>query len=199
MQDSEDPLKDLISRLRRIPGFGEKSATRMAYYFLKAPQEDVFGLSESLRNLKQQMKECEMCCDVTFRSPCEICANPRRDHGVVCVVSDSSHIRPLERSAVFQGVFHVLHGTLSPMEDIGPERLRVAQLIRRVESGGVREIVLAINPTLEGDATMLYLADVLKKKGVKISKLPVGLSIGADIEYTDHETLGKALRDRVHL
>lgn len=199
MPDSPDPLKTLIQDLRKIPGLGEKSATRMAYHLLKAPREDVLSLSEALRRMKDEMRECQLCCDVSFTTLCEICGNSRRDRSFVCVVADSSHIRPLERSAVFSGVYHVLQGTLSPMDDIGPEKLRVEQLLRRLEGGEVKEIVLAINPTLEGEATMLYVADRLKGKRVKVSKLPVGLSIGADIEFTDHETLGKALRDRVHL
>ncbi|MBI2890582.1 MAG: recombination protein RecR [Nitrospirae bacterium] len=195
----KDPLRLLVELLQKVPGMGEKSATRMAYHFMKAPAQEVLGLAEALRRLKAEMRECEECCDVSFRSPCETCANPKRDPAVICVVADSSHIKPLERSGAYAGVYHVLHGTLSPMENVGPEQLRIAPLLRRIEGRPVCEVILAINPTMEGETTMLYLMDLLKDRGLRVTKLPVGLALGSDIEYTDHETLGKALRDRVQV
>jgi len=193
-----DPLQKLISALERLPGIGPKSASRLAFFFLRAPDEISQELAEALAGLKSRTALCQECFSITLagRTRCEICEDPRRDSGIICVVEEALDVLALERVGAFNGRFHVLHGVLSPIEGVGPEDIRIKPLLERVSRGGVREIILATNPSMEGDATALYLQQQLRPHGVQITRLARGLPVGGDLEYADQNTLLKALSGR---
>lgn len=193
-----DPLQKLISALERLPGIGPKSASRLAFFFLRAPDELSQELAEALGGLKSRTTLCQECFNITEagRTRCEICADPRRDGGIICVVEEALDVLALERVGAYNGRFHVLHGVLSPIEGVGPEDIRINSLLDRVSRGGVREIILATNPSMEGDATALYLQQHLRPHGVQITRLARGLPVGGDLEYADQSTLLKALSGR---
>jgi len=193
-----DPLQKLISALERLPGIGPKSASRLAFFFLRAPDELSQELAEALSGLKSRTALCQECFNITMagRTRCEICEDPRRDGGIICVVEESLDVLALERVGAYNGRFHVLHGVLSPIEGVGPEDIRIRSLLDRVSRGGVREIILATNPSMEGDATALYLQQQLRPHGVQITRLARGLPVGGDLEYADQSTLLKALSGR---
>lgn len=193
-----DPLQNLISALERLPGIGPKTASRLAFYLLRAPDEYSAALAEALVDLKSRIAFCEECFNITLagRPRCEICADPRRDGSLLCVVEEPLDVLALERVGVFQGKYHVLHGLLSPIEGIGPNDIKIAPLLQRVAAGGVREVVLATNPSMEGDATALYLQKQLQPLGVRVTRLARGLPVGGDLEYADQNTLLRALTGR---
>lgn len=193
-----DPLQKLISALERLPGIGPKSASRLAFFLLRAPDELLEGLAAALTDLKSKTALCQECFNITMagRSQCEICADPQRDAGIICVVEEALDAVALERVGAYTGRFHVLHGVLSPIEGVGPDDIRIRALLERVARGGVREIILATNPSMEGDATALYLQQQLRPHGVQITRLARGLPVGGDLEYADQNTLLKALSGR---
>lgn len=193
-----DPIQKLISALERLPGIGPKSASRLAFFFLRAPDEVARELAEALGGLKSKTALCQDCFNITLagRARCEICDDPRRDAGIICVVEEALDVLALERVGAYSGRFHVLHGVLSPIEGIGPEDIKMKPLLERVAKGGVREVILATNPSMEGDATALYVQQQLSPHGVQITRLARGLPVGADLEYADQSTLLKALSGR---
>ncbi len=193
-----DPLEHLVLALERLPGIGPKTASRLAFYLLRSPDELSQELAAALQNLKSSIGQCSVCFNFTLsgRSQCEICANPERDAGLICVVEEALDVLALERTAGYHGRYHVLHGALSPIEGIGPEDLKIRQLIERVKTGAVREIILATNPSMEGEATALYLNQQLQPLGVKVTRLARGLPMGGDLEYADQTTLLRALSGR---
>lgn len=193
-----EPIQKLITALERLPGIGPKSASRLAFFLLRAPDEVSGELSEVLNGLKDRITYCEECFNITEagRRLCEICDNPRRDPAVLCVVEEALDVLALERTGAFNGRYHVLHGVLSPIEGIGPDDIRARQLIERVARGGAREVILATNPSMEGDATALYLQGQLKPYGVQVTRLARGLPVGGDLEYADQNTLLRALSGR---
>lgn len=193
-----DPLQKLISALERLPGIGPKSASRLAFHFLRAPDELSQELAEALSGLKSRTAVCQECFNITVAGKplCEICEDPRRDAGIICVVEEPLDVLALERVGAYGGRFHVLHGVLSPIEGVGPEDIRIRPLLDRVSRGGVREVILATNPSMEGDATALYLQQQLKPHGIQITRLARGLPVGGDLEYADQNTLLKALSGR---
>lgn len=193
-----DPLQNLITALERLPGIGPKTASRLAFYLLRAPDEYSAALAEALTALKSRIAFCEECFNITLagRPRCEICDDPRRDGSLLCVVEEPLDVLALERIGVFQGRYHVLHGLLSPIEGIGPNDIKIAPLLQRVAAGGVREVVLATNPSMEGDATALYLQKQLQPLGVRVTRLARGLPVGGDLEYADQNTLLRALTGR---
>ena len=193
-----EPIQNLINALERLPGIGPKSASRLAFYLLRAPDEISQGLSEALSGLKDRISFCEECFNITEagRTRCEICDDFRRDGSVLCVVADVLNVLAVERTGGYQGKYHVLQGLLSPIEGIGPEDLKIPQLLARVNSGGVREVILATNPSMEGDATALYLRQQLLPLGVKVTRLGLGLPVGGDLDYADQNTLLRALSGR---
>ncbi|MEZ0395351.1 MAG: recombination mediator RecR [Anaerolineales bacterium] len=193
-----DPIQNLIYALERLPGIGPKTASRLAFYLLRAPDELVNSLADALAALKTQIAFCEECFNITSagRRRCEICDNPQRDGSVLCVVEEPLDVLALERVGAFQGKYHVLHGLLSPIEGIGPNDLKIAPLLERVAAGGVREVILATNPSMEGDATALYLRKQLQPLGVQVTRLARGLPVGGDLEYADQNTLLRALTGR---
>jgi recombination protein RecR len=189
------PLAELIGQLERLPGVGPKSAQRLAYHVLRMPEEDVQRLARALVDAKQSLRLCDACQNVAASERCEICSDPRRDSRTICVVAEPRDIAALERVNQYRGVYHVLHGLLSPMDGIGPEQLKVRELLQRA-AAGVEEVILATNPTVEGDATALYLAGLIKPLGPRVSRLAHGMPVGGELDYADSATLLSALEYR---
>jgi len=186
----------LIASLKRLPGIGEKSASRLAFFLLGAPDSLVSDLVDALSRVKRETVLCEQCFDLADRTPCTLCADDRRDDSVLCVVEEPADLASIEKSGAFHGRYHVLGGTLSPMEGIGPAELRIEELERRVRSGRVREVILATNPNVEGDATAHFIAERLLPTGVLLSRIASGMPLGGDLEYADHVTVGRSLENR---
>jgi recombination protein RecR len=193
-----EPIQKLINAFERLPGIGPKSASRLAFYLLRAPEEIPQDLSEALDGLKNKVAFCEECFNITEagRTRCEICDDPRRTGASICVVEEALDVLALERTGAFSGRYHVLHGVLSPIEGVGPDDIKIKPLIERVAKGEVREVILATNPSMEGDATALYLQQQLRPYGIQVTRLARGLPMGGDLEYADQNTLLKALSGR---
>ena len=191
-----EPISRLVDELSRLPGIGPKTASRLTYYLLRAPDEQAIALAEAIRQLKERLVYCEVCLNVAEESPCAICANEQRDHSMICVVEEPLDVLAIERTGQFNGVYHVLHGAISPVEGIGPDEIRVRELMNRMAGGVVHEVVLATNPSLEGEATAMYLARLIGDAGPKVTRLATGLPVGGDVEYADEVTLRKALEGR---
>ena len=193
------PMARLIEELKKLPGVGTKSAQRFAFHILRSTDEDAAALAEAVRGLKANLRLCSVCNNVTDVDPCAYCANPARNHRLVCVVEEPTNIDSVERTRGYQGVYHVLHGTLSPLHGIGPDQLRALTLVGRVESGEVDEVILATSPTLEGEATANWLADALRGFPVRITRIATGVPAGSDIEYADEVTMARAMEGRREL
>lgn len=193
-----EPVLHLINAFSRLPGVGPKTASRLTFYLLNAPGEISRDLADALYNLQSGTADCQTCFNITSagRGECEICTDPQRDSGIVCVVEEPLDVVALERTGAFKGRYHVLRGALSPIEGIGPEDLRIRELLARVRAGGIREIILATNPSMEGDATAMYLQQQLAPLGLEITRLARGLPMGGDLEYADQNTLLRALIGR---
>lgn len=197
------PLARLIQELSKLPGIGEKTAARLAYHMLKGKKEDVISLADSIGKLRQETTLCRHCFGFSEVKPgsedgalCAICSNPEREKDKICVVEEPADLIAVERSQEFKGLYHVLHGTISPLDGMGPDALRIKELIERLRNGIVREVIVATNPTMDGEATALYLSKVIKPLGVTVTRIARGLPMGGDLEYTDAVTLGKALQGR---
>ncbi len=193
---SSPAMDRLVASLKRLPGIGEKSATRLAYFLLSAPAELALELSEAIARVQRDTVVCETCFTLSDRTPCGICGNPDRDATLICVVEEPADMAAIERSGGFHGLYHVLGGALSPIDGMGPETLRVGELERRVRSQAVKEVILATNPTTEGDATAHFLADRLRASSARISRIAYGMPLGGDIEYADHVTVSRAIENR---
>lgn len=194
-----EPVTQLIDAFSRLPGVGPKTASRLTYYLLRAPDEVSVKLGEALRDLKTRTKFCSSCFNITVDDPCPICSDPRRDHRQIAVVEEPLDVLAIERTGSFEGVYHVLHGAISPVNGIGPDDLRIRELVKRVEQGDAVEVIIATNPGLEGDATALYIQREMIGKPVKLTRLARGLPVGGDIEYVDAVTLSRALQGRSSL
>jgi recombination protein RecR len=191
-----EPMTRLIDELKKLPGIGSKTAQRLAFHILRSSDEDATALAEAVRDVKAKLRLCSICNNITDVDPCTYCSNPTRNQRLVCVVEEPTNIAAIEKTRHFNGVYHVLHGTISPLHGVGPEHLRIANLARRVEAGDVDELILATNPTVEGEATAVYLAESLKRSGVRITRIATGVPAGSDIEYTDEVTMMKAMEGR---
>lgn len=193
-----EPIQDLITALSRLPGIGPKSASRLAFYLLRAPEDVARDLAEALSGLKAGITYCQTCFNITNagRLECEICSSATRDGSLICVVEEPMDVLALERTAAYTGRYHVLHGALSPIEGIGPEDLKMRELMARVRLGGIQEIILATNPSMEGDYTASYLSQQLQPFGLRLTRLARGLPVGGDLEYADQSTLMRALAGR---
>jgi len=191
-----EPILRLVEEFSRLPGIGPKTASRLTYYLLRAPDEQATSLADAIRQLKEQLVYCDICMNIAEESPCAICANLQRDHALICVVEEPLDVLAIERTGQYHGVYHVLHGAISPVEGIGPDDLRIRELLGRITNGAAEEIILATNPSMEGEATAMYLVRVIGNSGPKITRLATGLPIGGDLEYADEVTLGKALEGR---
>jgi recombination protein RecR len=192
----EGPIQDLIDELSRLPGIGPKSAQRLAFYMVKAPAEDARRLSEAIVAAKEKVRFCRECYSVAEGDLCRVCRDPGRDPTMICVVEEPKDQAAVEKAGVIKGRYHVLGGAISPLEGIGPDDLRVQELLDRVARDGVTEVILATNPNLEGNATAMYVAALLKPVGVRVTRLASGLPVGGDLEYADEVTLGQALEGR---
>jgi recombination protein RecR len=190
-----DPLVRLIEELQRLPGIGPKSAQRLAFHILKNPPEQAERLVEALRSVKDQVTYCSVCSNITDVDPCAFCRSDSRDRHIICVVEEPQNVAAIEKTREFKGVYHVLMGALSPLQGIGPDDLKIKGLLARV-TNGVSEIILATNPTVEGEATAIYLARLLKPLGVKVTRIAMGVPVGSDLEYADEVTMHKALEGR---
>jgi recombination protein RecR len=191
-----EPMARLIDELKKLPGIGSKSAQRLAFHILRSSDEDAEALAASVRSVKANLRLCSICNNITDVDPCSYCGSPTRNQRLVCVVEEPTNIAAIEKTRHFNGVYHVLHGCISPLHGIGPEQLRIANLMRRVQDGQVDEVILATNPTVEGEATATYLSGQLRRAGLKVTRIAMGIPVGSDIEYTDEVTMLKAMEGR---
>lgn len=190
-----DPLVRLIEELQRLPGIGPKGAQRLAFHILKTPREMTDRLAQAVREVKELVTYCSVCNNITDADPCRFCSDDRRDHHIICVVEEPQNVSAVEKTREFKGTYHVLMGALSPLQGIGPDDLKIKGLLTRID-GGVTEVILATNPNVEGEATAIYLARLLKPLGVRVTRIAMGVPVGSDLEYTDEVTMHKALEGR---
>lgn len=193
-----DPIRRLVQHLARLPGVGEKTATRLAFHMVRAPKQQTRDLAQALLELADRIRLCSVCANVTEADPCAICSDARREDDVLCVVASPADLVAIDRGGSFRGKYHVLHGLLSPLEGIGPEDLRIGELMRRL-SGPVREVILATSASVEGEATAMYLARLVKPLGITVSRIATGLPVGGELEYSDQATIARALAGRAIL
>lgn len=196
MPSHAEPIERLISQLSKLPGIGRKTAARLGFYILRTPEREARELARAIIDVKEKIQLCAVCFNLTDRDPCGICNDSRRSDEVICVVEEPNDLMAIEATGDFHGKYHVLHGTLSPLEGIGPKDIKAKELLERLESGKVKEVIMATNPNVEGGATALYLTELIKPLGVKVTRLAYGIPMGGDIEYTDGVTLVKALEGR---
>jgi recombination protein RecR len=194
-----EPLTRLIEHLQKLPGIGAKSAQRLAFHILRAPREDADQLCEAVRDVKDRVSHCSNCNHITDVDLCRFCTDEARDHRLICVVEEPQNVTAVEKTRDFRGVYHVLMGALSPLQGVGPDDLKIKGLVERVGRGGVEEVILATNPNVEGEATAIYLARLLKPLGVRVTRIAMGIPVGSDLEYADEITMGKAMEGRREL
>lgn len=199
MSKFAEPMTRLIEALKKLPGIGGKSAQRLAFHILRASDEDAEALAAAVRDVKAKLRLCSVCNNITDVDPCVYCSSPTRNPRVVCVVEEPTNIAAIEKTKHFNGVYHVLHGSISPLHGVGPEQLRIANLRKRVEEGKVDEVILATNPTVEGETTATYLSGQLRRAGLKVTRIAMGIPVGSDIEYADEITMLKSLEGRREL
>src|SRR5688572_6115538 len=195
-----DPIRRLVQELSRLPGIGEKTATRLAFHLVRGNRQQVLDLAQALVDVTDKIRLCSICMNMTEQDPCTLCSDPRRDGETICVVASPSDLIAIDRGGHFRGRYHVLHGLLSPLEGIGPDDIRVAELVRRLGTGDsgpqVREVIIATSPSVDGEATAMYVARVIKPLGVKVSRIATGLPVGGELEYSDQATIARALAGR---
>lgn len=191
-----EPIEKLVTQLSRLPGIGHKSAQRLAYYVLEIPQTQAAELASSILNAREKVHDCPICGNYTDQTPCAICADAKRDGSIICVVSDPKDVQAMEKTREFNGKYHVLHGVLSPMDGIGPNDIHINDLVERVKGGEIKEVILATNPDVEGEATASYIAKILSPYHVQCTRIARGVPIGGNLEYTDEVTLARALAGR---
>ena len=191
-----DPLARLVEQLQKLPGIGAKGAQRLAFHILKNPRDDAERLCEAIRDVKERVTYCSTCHNITEADPCVFCTSASRDQRLICVVEEPQNVSVIEKTREFRGVYHVLMGALSPLHGVGPDDLKIKSLLARVANGGVEEVILATNPTVEGEATALYLARLLKPLGVRVTRIAMGIPVGSDLEYADEVTMTRAMEGR---
>jgi recombination protein RecR len=191
-----EPLVRLIEELKKLPGIGAKSAGRLAFHILRTPRDETERLCDAVRDVKEHVTYCSVCNNITDVDPCGICSDPRRQRHIICVVEEPQNVGAIEKTREFKGLYHVLMGALSPLQGVGPDDLKIRGLLERVGAGGVEEVILATNPTVEGEATAIYLARLLKPLGVRVTRIATGIPVGSDLEYADEITMGKAMEGR---
>jgi recombination protein RecR len=196
MPDFAAPVERLIDALKHLPGIGQKTAQRLAFHLLRASPEDAFALSDAIRDAKEKVRECSTCHNITDTNPCLYCVGPTRNHRTICVVEEAHNILAIEKTRMYSGMYHVLGGALSPLQGRGPDQLKIKSLVERLKEGTVEEVIMATNPTAEGEATAMYLSKLLKPLGVRVTRIGVGIPVGADLEYADEVTMLKAMEGR---
>jgi recombination protein RecR len=199
MPDFPKSVERLVEELKHLPGIGQKTAQRLAFHLLRAPAEEALALAEAIRDAKQNIRECSVCRNITDTDPCLYCTGPSRNRKTICVVEESHNILAVERTRQFSGLYHVLGGALSPLQGLGPEQLHIKALIERLKGGGVEEIIIATNPTAEGEATAVYISKLIKPLGIRVTRIGVGIPVGSDLEYADEITMLKAMEGRREL
>jgi len=199
MPDFAKPVERLVEELKHLPGIGQKTAQRLAFHLLRAPAEEALALAEAIRDAKQNIRECSVCRNITDTDPCLYCTGPSRNRKTICAVEESHDILAIERTRQFSGLYHVLGGALSPLQGVGPEQLHIKALIERLKGGGVEEIIIATNPTAEGEATAVYISKLIKPLGIRVTRIGVGIPVGSDLEYADEVTMLKAMEGRREL
>lgn len=194
-----EPIAKLIDAFSRLPGIGPKTAARLAFYVLRMKEEEVIDFAKALVSVKRNLTYCSVCCNITDTDPCRICSDKTRDVSVICAVQEPKDVVAMERTREYAGQYHVLHGAISPIEGIGPDDIRITELVKRLGDERVQELILATNPTIEGEATAMYLSRLVKPFGIKVTRIARGLPVGGDLEYADEVTLSKALEGRQEL
>lgn len=189
-------LQELVDQFKKLPGVGAKSAQRLAFHVLRTPREEAERLCQAIRDVKDRVTYCNICNNITDTDPCLLCANEARDHRIICVVEEPQNVSVVERSGGYRGVYHVLMGAISPLQGVGPDELKIKGLLARIGTDGVDEVILATNPTVEGEATAIYLARLLKPLGIRVTRIATGIPVGSDIDYADDLTVGKAMDGR---
>ena len=193
------PLERLIERLKKLPGIGGKSAQRLAFFLLGATRDEARALADAILDVKESIRLCTICFNITDTDPCLVCSDTGRDRASICVIEEPHNVVAIEKSGQFHGLFHILHGSLSPLRGVGPDDLKIAPLLERLKDGSVKEVILATNPNVEGEATAVYLSRLLKPLGVRVTRIGLGLPVGSELEYADEVTVGKALEGRREL
>jgi recombination protein RecR len=196
MKDYAEPLARLIDELKRLPGIGQKSAQRIAFHLERSSREDAERLANALLEVKDRIKLCSLCNNLTEQDPCEYCTDPRREQDVICVVETPYNVVGIEKTREFHGLYHVLHGALSPLQGIGPDQLKLKNLFERLKSGKVKELIVATNPNVEGEATAIYLSKLIRPLGIKVTRIAMGIPVGSELEFADEVTMLKALEGR---
>jgi recombination protein RecR len=196
MPDFAEPIVRLIDEFKRLPGIGQKTAQRLAFHVLRSTPDEALGLADAIREAKLNIRECSVCNNITDTDPCLYCSSATRNRKVICLVQEAHNIIAIERTRQYDGLYHVLGGALSPLEGIGPDQLKLKSLIERLKNGGVEEIIIATNPTAEGEATAVYISKLIKPLGVRVTRIGVGIPVGSDLEYADEITMLKAMERR---
>ena len=196
MSKFAEPMTRLIDELKKLPGIGSKSAQRLAFHVLRTPREDAERLCQAIRDVKDRVTYCTTCNNITDADPCQLCDDPGRDHRIICVVEEPQNVSVVDRTGGFRGRYHVLMGTISPLQGVGPDDLKIKGLLARIAGGGVEEVILATNPTVEGEATAIYLARLLKPLGLRVTRIATGIPVGSDLDYADDLSVGKAMDGR---
>ncbi|MGI6537680.1 MAG: recombination mediator RecR [Caldicoprobacterales bacterium] len=191
-----EPIARLINELSRLPGIGGKTAQRLAFHIIDMPKEKALALTQAILKAREETKYCSVCCNITDQDPCKICSSQGRDRSLICVVKDPRDVIAMEKMRNYNGVYHILHGHISPMEGIGPDDIRIKELLHRIETDDVKEVILATNPDIEGEATAVYISRLLKPMGIRVTRIAHGIPVGGDLEYADEVTLSKALEGR---
>ncbi len=199
MPDFAAPIEKLIEELRRLPGIGQKTAQRLAFHILRTDREEAFALADAVRNAKEKIRECSVCNNITDTDPCLYCTGVSRNRKTICVIEEPHNILPIEKTRQYNGLYHVLGGSLSPLQGIGPEQLKIKSLIERLKGAGVEEIIIATNPTAEGEATAVYLSKLIKPLGIRVTRIAMGIPVGSDLEYADEVTMLKSMEGRREL
>ena len=194
-----EPLNRLINELKKIPGIGAKSAQRISFYILRASLEDINALSEAIKDVKEKLKYCSICNNITDVDPCRICTDDKRDGSILCVVEEPYNVSAIEKTEKYKGKYHVLLGTISPLQGKGPENIKIGELVKRVEREGVKEVIIATNPTVEGEATSHYIIQILKPFNIKLTRLAIGIPVGSDIDFADRVTIARAIEGRFEI
>ncbi len=196
MSKFAEPMARLIEELKKLPGVGSKSAQRLAFHILRSEESDAQALAGAIRDVKEKLRLCSVCNNITDVDPCTYCSSPTRNQRLVCVVEEPTNIAAIEKTRHFNGVYHVLHGSISPLHGVGPEQLRLSNLMKRIDRGEVDEVIVATNPTVEGEATAVYLSQTIRRPQLKVTRIAMGIPVGSDIEYADEVTLIKAMEGR---
>ena len=196
MPDFAPSVTRLIEELKRLPGIGQKTAQRLAFFLLRVDRQQALALSEAIREAKEKVRECSVCNNITDTDPCHFCTSATRNRSEICVVEEATNIQAVEKTRQFSGLYHVLGGALSPLQGIGPDQLKIKSLIERLKGGTVEEIIIATNPTAEGEATAIYLSKLIKPLGIRVTRIAMGIPVGSDLEYADEVTMSKAMEGR---